>query len=234
VTDPSAALPAFPLGATVPSGARALVLTISDGVSSGTRQDESGVALGDRLAMAGFRVDRETVADDRDQIGRALVSGAVDHNLVISTGGTGLTPRDVTPQATLAVIDYEVPGLAEAMRAAGRARTPMADLSRGVVGVIGHSLVVNVPGSPRAALESLVAIEPTLPHALETLSGPFDHSVAEPSESLLGSMPAPPLPPPTPFAPPTSNETPEGPAAPPPAAGGNDPWRDLPRTEDRT
>jgi molybdopterin adenylyltransferase len=237
VTDPSAGLPAFPLGATVPSGARALVLTISDSVSSGTRQDESGVALGDRLAIAGFRVDRQTVADDRDEIGRALVSGATEHGLVISTGGTGLTPRDVTPQATLAVLDYEVPGLAEAMRAAGRARTPMADLSRGVVGVIGHSLVVNVPGSPRAALESLVAIEPTLPHALETLSGPFDHSGSEPSEGLLGSMPAPPLPVPTP---PRSLESeansealaPATPSAPAPADS-NDPWRDLPRTEDQ-
>jgi molybdenum cofactor biosynthesis protein B len=240
VTDPSAGLPAFPLGATVPSGARALVLTISDGVSSGSRQDESGVALGDRLAMAGFRVDRQTVADDRDEIGRALVTGAAEHNLVISTGGTGLTPRDVTPQATLAVLDYEVPGLAEAMRAAGRARTPMADLSRGIVGVIGHSLVVNVPGSPRAALESLVAIEPTLPHALETLSGPFDHSGSEPSEGLLGSMPAPPLPPPTPLTGFTLVAEPEAPSAAAPGTttpatpspgDSNDPWRDLPRTE---
>ncbi len=235
MTDSSAALPAFPLGATVPSGARALVLTISDGVSSGTRQDESGLALGDRLAMAGFRVDRETVADDREEIGRALVSGAAEHNLVISTGGTGLTPRDVTPQATLAVIDYEVPGLAEAMRAAGRARTPMADLSRGVVGVIGRALVVNVPGSPRAALESLVAIEPTLPHALETLAGPFDHSDAEPSESLLGAMPAQPLPPPTQLAMPVHDEAPAATeSAPPSPSGPNDPWRDLPRTEDRS
>jgi len=225
VTDPSAGLPAFPLGATVPSGARALVLTISDGVSSGTRQDESGVALGDRLAMAGFRVDRQTVADDREQIGQALRSGAADHSLVVSTGGTGLTPRDVTPQATLAVIDYEVPGLAEAIRAAGRARTPMADLSRGVVGVIGRSLIVNVPGSPRAALESLVALEPTLPHALETLAGPFDHSEAEPEEALAASasgaaLPPAPLPAPGP--------------APSPAPSSDDPWRDLPREEDRT
>ena len=233
MTDPSAALPAFPLGATVPSGARALVLTISDGVSSGSRQDESGVALGDRLAMAGFRVDRETVADDRDQIGRALVSGAAEHNLVISTGGTGLTPRDVTPQATLAVIDYEVPGLAEAMRAAGRARTPMADLSRGVVGVIGRSLVVNVPGSPRAALESLVALEPTLPHALETLSGPFDHSSAEPSASLFDSVPPTPLPPPPSILAPASPQ-PAAITSPPTPGTPNDPWRDLPRTEDRT
>jgi len=183
--------------------------------------------------MAGFRVDRETVADDRDQIGRALVSGAAEHNLVISTGGTGLTPRDVTPQATLAVIDYEVPGLAEAMRAAGRARTPMADLSRGVVGVIGRSLVVNVPGSPRAALESLVALEPTLPHALETLSGPFDHSSAEPFASLFDSVPPTPLPPPPSILAPASPQ-PAAITSPPTPGTPNDPWRDLPRTEDRT
>ena len=165
----------------LPAGARALVVTVSDGVAGGTRQDESGVALANRLALAGFRVDRVSIADDRASIERALRDGAVDHLLVISTGGTGLTPRDVTPQATHAVIDYEVPGLAEAMRAAGRAKTPMADLSRGVVGVIGRSLVVNVPGSPKAALESLAALEPTLGHALETLAGPFDHGAAGPA-----------------------------------------------------
>jgi molybdopterin adenylyltransferase len=93
----------------------------------------------------------------------------------VTTGGTGLTPRDVTPQATLAVIDYEVPGLAEAMRAAGRANTPFADLSRGVVGVRGRSLIANLPGSPKGALESLGAIEAVLDHALETLAGPHDH-----------------------------------------------------------
>ena len=163
----------------VPSGARALVLTISDGVAVGSRTDESGMALGDRLALAGFRVDRRTVSDDRSLIEAALREGARDHVFVISTGGTGLTPRDVTPQATLAVIDYEVPGLAEAMRASGRATTPMADLSRGVVGVIGRSLIANVPGSPKAALESLAALEPTLVHALETLGGPFDHDKRE-------------------------------------------------------
>ena len=93
----------------------------------------------------------------------------------MTTGGTGLTPRDVTPQATLAVIDYEVPGLAEAMRAEGRRFTPMAALSRGVVGVAGRALVVNLPGSPRGAIESLEAIADVLDHALDTLAGPYDH-----------------------------------------------------------
>jgi molybdopterin adenylyltransferase len=235
MTDLTAGLPAFPAGTGVPSGARALVLTVSDGVSNGTRQDESGVALGDRLAMAGFRVDRQTVPDDRGQIETALRAGASGHGLVISTGGTGLTPRDVTPQATAAVVDYEVPGLAEAMRAAGRARTPMADLSRGVVGVIGRSLVVNVPGSPRAALESLVALEPVLGHALETLAGPYDHNAAaiqqdplpplEASGSDFTSSPAaPPIP---------SSALDASPSAAPAPGDQNDPWRDLPRSEER-
>ena len=174
----------YPSLGPLPPGARALVLTISDGVSAGTRQDASGIALADRLAQAGFRVDRLSIADDRPRIEQALREGAAGHELVISTGGTGLTPRDVTPQATHAVIDYEVPGLAEAMRAAGRAATPMADLSRGVVGVIGKSLVVNVPGSPKAALESLAALEPTLAHALETLAGPYDHDHSSPGAAL--------------------------------------------------
>lgn len=158
---------------------RATVITISDGVAAGTREDESGLALEGWLGAHGFGVDRAAVPDERPAIAAAIAEGARDHVLVVTTGGTGLTPRDVTPQATLEVIDYEVPGLAEAIRAAGRARTPMADLSRGVVGVLSRALVVNVPGSPRAALESIAALEPTLAHALETLGGPFDHDTRE-------------------------------------------------------
>jgi molybdenum cofactor synthesis domain-containing protein len=210
----------------VPSGAHALVLTISDGVATGARADESGIALADRLALVGFRVDRRTVSDDRPAIEAALREAARDHTFVISTGGTGLTPRDVTPQATQAVIDYEVPGLAEAMRASGRAKTPMADLSRGVVGVIGRSLVVNVPGSPKAAMESLAALEPTLVHALETLAGPFDHGGT--ATSSLGSE--------GPDAGPTDvspvargRSFADAPSVdPPPFVDDNDEWRDLP------
>lgn len=161
--------------ARVPAGTPALVITVSDGVASGNRQDEAGAALAEALQAYGFAVDRDNVPDDRADIEAALRAGVEDHVLVVTTGGTGLTPRDVTPQATHAVIDYDVPGLAEAIRAAGRAKTPMADLSRGVVGVRNLSLIVNVPGSPRAALESIAALEPTLRHALETLIGPFDH-----------------------------------------------------------
>ena len=125
--------------ADVPAGTPALVLTISDGVAAGTRQDDAGLALAEALEGRGFAVDREAVADERAEIEAALRDGATNHLLVVTTGGTGLTPRDVTPQATQAVIDYEVPGLAEAIRAAGRAKTPMADLSRGVVGGSGST-----------------------------------------------------------------------------------------------
>lgn len=219
----------------VPPGARALVLTVSDGVAAGTRQDASGIALGDRLSMLGFRVDRRSVADERPLIEAALRDGAQDHVFLISTGGTGLTPRDVTPQATLAVIDYEVPGLAEAIRAAGRASTPMADLSRGVVGVVGKSLVVNVPGSANAAMESLAALEPTLAHALVTLAGPYDHD-QQPAD--VGHVPAPsvataaPARPATPVQVDNVDHALEGdellglPAIPP--GDPSDPWRDLP------
>jgi molybdopterin adenylyltransferase len=156
------------------------VLTASDRSAEGTRDDASGAALQDRLAGLGFAVEREVVADDRAAIATRLRAGAARHPLIVTTGGTGLTPRDVTPQATLDVVEFEVPGLAEAMRADGRTKTPFAALSRSVVGVVGRTLVVNTPGSPKAALESLDAIVPVLDHALETLAGPFDHSTAGP------------------------------------------------------
>ena len=155
----------------------ALVITASDGAAAGVREDLSGVRVGERLEALGFGVERLVVADDRASIEQALIDGARDHALVVTTGGTGLTPRDVTPQATAAVVDYEVPGLAEAMRAAGRAVTPLADLSRGVAGVRNGSLIVNLPGSPKGAIESLDAIVAVLDHALETLAGPYDHEV---------------------------------------------------------
>lgn len=155
-----------------------LILTVSDRVAAGTRDDASGDALAARLEGLGFAVDRRVVADEIAAIADAVRSGAAAHPLVVTTGGTGLTPRDVTPQATAMVLDYEVPGIAEAMRAEGRRSTPMAALSRGLVGVAGRALVVNVPGSPKGATESLDAVVPVLDHALETLSGPFDHDTA--------------------------------------------------------
>jgi molybdopterin adenylyltransferase len=172
----------------------ALVLTASDGSAAGVREDESGSAVAERLAALGFSVERMVVPDDQAGIEAALRDAARRHGLIVTTGGTGLTPRDVTPQATLAVIDYAVPGMAEAMRADGRRHTPMADLSRAVVGVRGRTLIVNLPGSPRGAIESFEAIAAVLDHALETLAGPFDHDVmpnaAPPSERAAAAAEA--------------------------------------------
>lgn len=156
----------------------ALVVTASDGVTAGAREDVSGARVGARLEALGFAVERVVVPDDVAELAAALQRGAVSHAVIVTTGGTGLTPRDVTPQATRSVLDYEIPGMAEAMRAAGRAITPLADLSRGIVGVIGRTLVVNLPGSPKGAIESLEAVVPVLDHALETLAGPHDHGEA--------------------------------------------------------
>ncbi len=170
------------------SGRTALVLTASDRSAAGTRDDASGAALAGRLETLGFAVERSVVADDRAAISAALRNGTERHPLIVTTGGTGLTPRDVTPQATLAVVDYEVPGLAEAIRADGRRTTPFAVLSRAVVGVRGRTLIVNVPGSPTGALESLETIVPVLDHALETLAGPFEHDAGA-GPGVAGSAP---------------------------------------------
>jgi molybdenum cofactor synthesis domain-containing protein len=167
-----------PAGSAADGAPTAIVITASDRGSAGERQDTSGEVIAQRLEALGFGVERMLVPDEQGRIESTLVASSVRHRLVVTTGGTGLAPRDVTPQATLAVVDYEVPGLAELMRAEGRRQTPMAALSRGIVGVIGRSLVVNLPGSPKAALESLEALVPVLPHALETLAGPFDHDAA--------------------------------------------------------
>lgn len=137
--------------------------------------DESGSAVAARLQALGASVDRAVVADELEAIAGTIRSAAQTHELVVSTGGTGLTPRDVTPQAVRSILDYEIPGIGEAMRAAGRVSTPLADLSRSLGGVCGRTLVVCLPGSPRGALESLAAVEAILAHALETLAGPYDH-----------------------------------------------------------
>lgn len=158
------------------TGARAAVLTVSDGVVAGTREDRSGEALVEALGHAGYSVvAHEAVADERDRVEAALRRLGGTARLVVTTGGTGLGPRDVTPEATAEVIDCEVPGLAEAMRAAGRASTPLADLSRGRTGAIGSTLVLNLPGNSRGALESFETVAPTLPHALELLAGHTVH-----------------------------------------------------------
>ncbi|MBA3737436.1 MAG: MogA/MoaB family molybdenum cofactor biosynthesis protein, partial [Actinobacteria bacterium] len=151
---------------------RAAVLTVSDGVAGGTRVDESGDVAVQLLDGAGFIVsDRRVVPDEQQDIESALRDLASTHGLVVTTGGTGFGPRDVTPEATRAVIEREAPGLAELMRATGLAHTPMAALSRAVAGAVGGALILNLPGSPRGVRESLESVLSLIPHAVELLGG---------------------------------------------------------------
>jgi cyclic pyranopterin phosphate synthase len=152
----------------------AVVVTCSNRSAAGEREDASGPGVVARLKDAGFDVDPEplVVPDDEDLITSMLTAlAAAGHRLILTTGGTGLTPTDVTPAATRRVIDSEAPGLAELMRSVGFASTPMAALSRAVVGSRGSTLIVNLPGSPKGATESLDALLPVLRHALEQLAG---------------------------------------------------------------
>lgn len=153
---------------------RVAVVTISDTVSQGARQDLSGPALCERCAALGWQVlSTHLVADEpaaiRARLAELADSGQLD--LILTTGGTGLGPRDSTPEATAAVCEKTIPGLAELMREKGRQSNPRAVLARGVAGVRGRTMIVNLPGSPRGAVESLHAIAELLPHAIEVLQG---------------------------------------------------------------
>ena len=158
----------------VPATHEAVVVTCSNRSAAGERVDASGPAVIQSLSEAGWDVapDAVVVPDEEPLIAVALANLAeAGHRLILTTGGTGLSPTDVTPAATRTVIEREVPGLAELMRAAGIASTPMAALSRGVVGVRGAALIANLPGSPKGATESLAALLPVLRHALDQLAG---------------------------------------------------------------
>lgn len=159
------------------SATRAHVITVSDGAFHGKREDTSGAAVVSVLRAADFEVgDAEVVPDERDIIGNSIIDASDEGaRLVVTTGGTGLGPRDVTPQATRDVIDYDVPGIAETMRRAGAASTPMAAIARGIAGVRGRTLVINLPGSPKGAVESLEAVVPVLSHAIALLAGDTEH-----------------------------------------------------------
>jgi molybdenum cofactor biosynthesis protein B len=150
---------------------RAAVLTVSDGVHHGTREDRSGDALAELLAEERFEVERRVVPDEADAIAAAIVELAARNGLVLTTGGTGFAPRDVTPEATRPVIDREAPGIAEAIREDARTKTPHALLSRGVAGLRGSTLVVNLPGSPGGCRDGFAVLRPALAHGLELAAG---------------------------------------------------------------
>lgn len=158
------------------------ILTLSDKGACGQREDESGPLLAEMVSDLAHVVQYQVIADDQETIIMMLKSWTDDLHLdfILTTGGTGLSPRDVTPQATAAVLDYQVPGMAEAMRTASLNVTPRAMLSRALVGVRRQTLIINLPGSPKAARENFEVLLPVLPHALAKLQGdPSDCAIEE-------------------------------------------------------
>ena len=147
------------------------MLTVSDGVARGERDDESGALLERLLAEAGYAVVRRVVPDERSEIAEAIEALTDESSLVLTTGGTGVAPRDVTPEATASVLERQVPGIAEALRADASRRTPHGLLSRGIAGIRGSALVVNLPGSPGGCRDGFAVLREALPHALRLLGG---------------------------------------------------------------
>ena len=150
---------------------KAAVLTVSDGVDMGTREDRSGDLLTELLAEEGFEVSRKVVPDERAAIAEAIEELARSSRIVLTTGGTGVGPRDVTPEATASVLERSAPGIAEAIRADSIAKTPHGLLSRGLAGVLGQTLVVNLPGSTGGVRDGFAVLQPALEHALHLLAG---------------------------------------------------------------
>ena len=170
--------------ATFRAGTRAVVLTVSDRCSRGEQEDLSGPAVCEMLSEAGIdNIAAEIVPDEIDLIAQSLRAHAETAQLIVTTGGTGLAARDVTPEATRMISERLIDGLAERMRAEGARQTPLAALSRGVCGTVSRTLIVNVPGSVRGARASLGAILPLLPHALDLLAGHTAHGPATDGES---------------------------------------------------
>ncbi len=153
---------------------KAAIITVSDKGSQGKRQDLSGPAIAEMLAGAAIEVKHTLITPDEiDRIRKAIIQFAdvEKMDLILTTGGTGVSPRDLTPDATLKVLDKEIPGMAEVMRITSMKITPHAMISRAVAGIRGHSLIINLPGSPKGAMENLAAVLPAIPHAIEKIKG---------------------------------------------------------------
>jgi molybdopterin adenylyltransferase len=164
------------MSSSTPEALTAAVLTVSDSSARGERPDLSGPAVAESLRKAGFSVvATEIISDDQGPIQQAIIQLAGKARLIVTTGGTGIAKRDVTPEATRAICERLLEGVAEKMRFEGAKKTPFAALSRGVCGVKGESVILNVPGSPKGAVDSLNAVIDLLPHALQLLSGNTKH-----------------------------------------------------------